>query len=183
LGILLDRIHIAYGIILTGPNFEGGIPIIKGGQVGKDRLSIDELSRTDPRIDEQYPRSRLRTGDLLVSIRGSFGDVMMIQEKLNGANMTQDSARIRSRSGVSKQWLYWTLTFETLQRQFHQFATGATIKGINIGTLRRVRLPLPPREVANAIADYFDRVTGKLQVPGIAEPSGSTLNSRPENPV
>ena len=43
---------VMYGIVLAGPNFPGGVPIIKGGDVKPGRLSSDLLARTDPAIDE-----------------------------------------------------------------------------------------------------------------------------------
>ena len=131
---------IQYGIVLPGPNFDGGVPIVKGGDVAAHRMDPSGLNRTDPVIDAAYPRSRLAAGDLLIAIRGSVGELATVPPELAGANITQDAARIAPR-GVDADWLRWTLQAPLVQGRIAERVTGATVRGINIGDLRRVLVP------------------------------------------
>ena len=133
---------IQYGIVLPGPDFPGGIPIIKGGDIGSGRLTRLELNRTDPRIEQAYLRSRVRPGDFVIAIRGSVGELDDVPEALELANLTQDSARIAP-YGCDPQWLRVALTSPTVQAGIARVITGATVKGINIEDLRRVSIPVP----------------------------------------
>jgi len=45
-------------------------------------------------MDEAYRRSRVTTGDLLFSIRGTVGRMAFVPQELDGANITQDTARV-----------------------------------------------------------------------------------------
>ncbi len=146
----LDRLTeprrpIRYGIVLPGPHVENGVPIIKGGDVRLDRLKLDSLSRTTHEIDAAHSRSRLRAGDIVYSIRGSFGDVELLPPELDGINLTQDAARIAPNKEVDREWLLLTLKSDAVLMQLAAGAIGATIKGINIRDLRRAVLPVPPR--------------------------------------
>ena len=146
----LDRLTepgrpIRYGIVLPGPHVDNGVPIIKGGDVRPDRLKLHSLSRTTHEIDAAHSKSRLRTGDIVYSIRGSFGDVELLPPELDGINLTQDAARIAPNKEVDREWLLLTLKSDAVLVQLAAGAIGATIKGINIRDLRRAILPLPPR--------------------------------------
>ena len=133
---------IQYGIVLPGPDFADGVPIIKGGDVRGGRIDPDRLRRTDPEIDAQYARSRVRGGDLVIAIRGSVGELALVPHELTGANLTQDSARIAPR-GCDPAWLHAVLRTPTVQARMARMVVGATVRGINISDLRRIVVPVP----------------------------------------
>ncbi len=134
---------IQYGIVLPGPDVDDGVPIVKGGDIGNSRLSLSQLKRTTHAIEAPYARSRLRGGDLVIAIRGSVGEVGRVPDELTGANLTQDAARIAP-WGCDSDWLHALLEAPTIQQRMAEVITGATVKGINIGALRRLLVPVPP---------------------------------------
>ena len=150
-----DR-RIMYGIVLPGPNVDVGVPIIKGGDVGAARLALGTLSKTSFEIESRYIRSRLRGGDLVYSIRGSIGDVARVPDELEGANLTQDAARIAYTAAIDGRWLLYALRSRIVFCQLEAGALGATIKGINIRDLKRALIPVPPKSEQVAIADFLD---------------------------
>lgn len=145
------RRPIQYGIVLPGPDFPDGVPIIKGGDIGSGRLARLELNRTDPAIERAYVRSRVQPGDLVIAIRGSVGEIDDVPTALSTANLTQDSARIAPHL-CDPQWLRVVLTSPTVQAAMARMITGATVKGINIEDLRRVPIPVPGELGQRAIA-------------------------------
>jgi type I restriction enzyme, S subunit len=132
---------IMYGIVLPGPNVAEGVPIVKGGDVAAGRLSLAQLNKTTFEIESGYARSRLRAGDLVISIRGSVGEVAVVPVEIEGANLTQDAARIAPGDAVIQRWLELVLQSPSIERQIQSKITGATIKGINIWDLCRVLVP------------------------------------------
>lgn len=144
------RRPIQYGIVLPGPDFPGGVPIVKGGDVAAGRLNSIELKRTDPKIEAAYSRSRLTGGDLVISIRGSVGEIGVIPDELHGANLTQDAARIAP-MGVDARWLRWVLVTPTVQSDIKKRITGAMVTGINIEALRRVAVPVADQEAQESL--------------------------------
>lgn len=141
---------IQYGIVLPGPHFPGGIPIVKGGDIGSGRLARLELNQTDPEIESLYRRSRVQPGDFVIAIRGSVGEVAPVPAELHAANLTQDSARIAPWN-CDKDWLHAILESPLVQSEMAQRVKGATIRGINIGDLRRVPIPVPSAPVQRRI--------------------------------
>lgn len=154
--------QIMYGIVLPGPHFEGGVPVVKGGDVTPDRLKRDLLRCTDPEIEAGYERSRLRGGDLVFAIRGSIGACELVPSECNGVNITQDTAKIAPRQSVNRTWLCYALKAAAVFAQLEARALGATIRGINIRDLKRCRLPLPPLPEQEAIVRYLGTQTARL---------------------
>jgi len=153
-----DR-DIMYGIVLPGPHHEGGVPIIKGGNVKPGELRRDNLDCTDPEIDAENPKSRVHGGDIVYAIRGSIGEAEQVPDELDGANLTQDAARISPKEGINGRWLLHVVRSAPFFAQLEAGALGATVKGINIRDLKRGVVPLPPPEEQVKIAEYLDRET------------------------
>lgn len=132
---------IMYGIVLPGPDVPDGVPIVKGGDVAARRLSPDRLARTTYEIEAPYARARLHARDLVFAIRGGVGDVELVPPELEGANITQDVARVAPAADVDPKWLQLVLRSAEVRQQVEQRVTGATIKGLNIWDLKRVCVP------------------------------------------
>lgn len=152
--------QIQYGIVLPGPDFPGGIPIIKGGDVAAHRMSPDLLNRTDPLIEAGYSRSRVRCGDILIAIRGSVGELAVVPEALTGSNITQDAALVAPHN-CDPIWLRWALQTPTVQGRIRRMVTGATVKGINIGDLRRISVPHPKLSEQRELGEAANRMASE----------------------
>ena len=110
-----------------------------------------------PAVEAPYARSRLASGDILMTIRGSYGAVAQVPPEIDGANITQDTARIASRQGVDRRFLFHALRSADTRRQVELVATGAGVKGVNIWSLKRIMLPVPPLQAQREIAARLDR--------------------------
>ncbi len=156
-----DR-RIMYGIVLPGPHVAEGVPIVKGGDVSAKRLKLEYLNRTTFEIEASYVRSRLRGGDLVYAIRGSIGEVGMVPDELEGANLTQDAARVAYTNESNGKWLLYALRSARVFAQLEAGALGATIRGINIRDLKRALLAVPPNREQEDIAKFLDAETAKI---------------------
>lgn len=153
---------VMYGIVLPGEHDDAGVPLIKGGDVHAGRLDPSILSRVAREIEATHRRSRVREGDLIYAIRGSFGDVQEVPTVLDGANLTQDVARVAPARGVDRRWLRYALTAPSSRAQAEQSALGAAVQGVNIGALKRFVVPAPIAEEQRRIADRLDAQMARL---------------------
>ena len=144
---------IMYGIVLPGPNVEFGKLIVKGGDVKPGRLDPELLCKTTIEIESSYVRSRVKAGDLIISIRGGIGDLEVVPKTIEGANLTQDAARIAPRSGIDVEWLRYALSAPVVFHLLEAKSLGAAVRGINIFDLKRVSVPTPPFETQTRIRD------------------------------
>lgn len=146
---------IVYGILMPGKGFPGGIPVVKVKDIRGGNIDTTELLLTDPRIDEVYRRSRVQTGDLLFTIRGTVGRIALVPESLNGANITQDTARVslnRANPRFVARWLEMPVATKFIETH----TVGVAVRGINLGDVRKIPIAVPPRDEQDRIADVLD---------------------------
>lgn len=61
---------ITYGILMPGDDVEGGVPYVRVLDMKDGVILVDQVRRTTIEIAQQYRRSSLKAGDVLMSIRG-----------------------------------------------------------------------------------------------------------------
>lgn len=149
---------ICYGILMPGEHYDHGVPVIKVRDILRGRINESDLLFTHPSIDDAYKRSRLCGGDLLITIRGTTGRVALVQKNLNGANITQDTARVRISPAESERFVYYALQSQAVQQQVALHTIGQAVKGINIRDVKDLSIPLPARRseqdaIAGALSD------------------------------
>ena len=145
--------EITYGIVQAGPHIDEGVPYIRTGDMGNDRLVVDQMLRTSPEIAAQYRRSRVHAGEIVCAIRATVGKVLVVPAELDGANLTQGTARIAPKDEINSTFLLWAIRSDKTQRQIALQIKGTTFSEITLANLRRIDVPIPSqREEQEQIA-------------------------------
>lgn len=169
---------ITYGILMPGPDHQGGVPVVKVKDFPNGYIDEASLLRTTPQLAYEYRRSTLRNGDLLISIRGTVGRLAEVPESLDGANITQDTARLSVSYAHSRQWVRLLLESQFVQEQIRRQMTGLAVKGLNIGALRRLQVPTPSdRRLEAALVQQSHDLDQALLAARRAEHSARSLRS------
>jgi type I restriction enzyme M protein len=147
---------ICYGILKPGLGATEGIPVIKVRDFPNGYINQEDLLLTTPEIEMPFKRSRLKAGDLLLSIRGTIGRFAEVPAPLEGANITQDTARLSIAEEHNRFYIRAILESRFVRTQIQARITGLAVKGINIGEVRKLELPLPPRQKQNEIAAQLE---------------------------
>ncbi len=154
---------VTYGILKPGLHVADGIPVVKVKDFPNGVVNLDNLLLTSPEIESSYKRSRLKSGDLLISIRGTVGRLAEVPSSLEGANITQDTARLSINPAVNKTYVRALLESVFVQKQIQVRVTGLAVQGINLGELRKLPIPLPPRDMQEQIAERYEAASASLQ--------------------
>jgi type I restriction enzyme, S subunit len=134
-----------YGIILPGDDVPGGVPYVRPVDMRTDgTMDIASLKRTSAEIATQYERARLRTGDVVLSIVGTIGKVIVVPPELDGGNITQSSARIRPPETMSSEYLSHALLSPQLVNQYDSLRFGNAVQRLNVEDVRALAIPLGP---------------------------------------
>lgn len=160
---LVDPVRpITYGIVQAGPDYPDGTPYIRPADMDDERGIRVELRRTDPDIAATYKRSTVKTGDLVVSIGPSFGKVLVVPEYLEGANLTQGTARVAPAHGVIGRYLFWVLRSDIARNHWVAGVSGATFGALTLELLSSTPCPIRSTKEQGAIAEYLDRQTAHI---------------------
>ena len=119
------------------------------------------LHRTSPSIDAAYARSRVRPGDVLLSVKATIGRVAVVPDWYEG-NISRDMARLRPNPGCRSAFLRLLLSSELGGRILQQTVVGTTRAEVSIGVLRKVLIPLPPLDEQDRIVDACETI--ELQI-------------------
>lgn len=144
---------INYGVLMPGPRLDVGVPLVEAGDVMRGPLALGELRLTDPAIEADFARSRLRGGDLVMAIRGSIGAVQIVPSVKGILNVTRDAARISLDLDVADaRYVRHAMLTRRVREWFGVRVLGSAVTGINISDLRKVPISLPSRPEQQAIA-------------------------------
>lgn len=149
--IASDR-PITYGILKPGPDIPDGVPYVRVVDMAAGQVRLEGIRRTSSSIAHEYRRSTLRSGDLLISIRGHVGRVAVTPSDLDGANITQDTARLAV-VGACPIYLQGILESPPMREWMDRRTKGAAVQGINLGDLKQMPILLPPPEEQLAFAN------------------------------
>lgn len=157
---------ITYGIVQAGPEIEGGTPYIRPADM-TDEIGVKDIGsikHTSPEIAQQYRRSAVKAGDLVISIGPSFGKVMEVPSELDGANLTQGTARVAPGPNLHARFAFWCLRSHHCYSQWEAGIGGATFRALNLGPLAETRIPNPNLATQRQIADFLDREAARIDL-------------------
>jgi type I restriction enzyme, S subunit len=148
-----------YGIVKPGPEPRQGegVSYVCPEDIVEGRVDIRRLRRTSIRISNEYQRTVLERGDVIISVRATLDRVAIVTTLLAGANLSRGVARLTPNQKVDPDFLAWTIRSETSQRWIKFTARGLALQGLNLGDLNHLPVPLPglpeQRAIATALSD------------------------------
>jgi type I restriction enzyme S subunit len=150
-----DGAPICYGIVQVGSSVANGVPVLAIKNLNTDYAT--NVHRASVVIEQRYARSRIRPGDILISVKGTTGRVGMVPPGFYG-NISRDIARLRLKEKVVPHFCLQMLQSHLMQRRLTVAVVGTTRMELSIATLKQVRSPLPPtiaeqEAIADALSD------------------------------
>jgi type I restriction enzyme, S subunit len=154
---------VTYGIVQCGPDYPDGIRYIRPvDMTDEGGVHVDALQRAAPEIAAAYTRSTVRAGDIVVSIGPSFGKAMIVPPVLDGANLTQGTARVAPRRDIDPRFLFWALRSDSARMAWDSHCSGATFRALTLEILETCEIVVPALAQQRAIAAFLDRETTQI---------------------
>ncbi len=160
----LTETPITYGIVKPGPEDPSGVTFIRSGDVNDGRINHDALRTVSRAVSEQYRRTLLEGGELLVSLVGNPGQVAVVPGWLKGANIARQVALIRLTPDVDARFVQYYLLSRDGQAALRGQALGSVQQVINLRDLKRVQVPVPTLHEQQAIADILGSLDDKIEL-------------------
>jgi type I restriction enzyme, S subunit len=155
---------IVYGILQPGPIVDEGVPYIRGQDLQQGRILVDQLRRASTDVASRHARSSLQAGDVLLGII-RHTRVAIVPEELEGAQITQGTARLRPKSDLlDAEFLYYWLTSSVAQRWLRSRMRGIDMPGLNLKDVRQLPVPVPSMENQRRIVDQLNSATSSIEL-------------------
>ncbi|NOD62716.1 restriction endonuclease subunit S [Ruegeria sp. HKCCD6109] len=152
---------VVYGIVQPGPKLSEGVPYVRGMDIVDGVIQTSQLLKTSPEIAKKYERASLKGGDILLGIIRAT-KVAIVPSSIEGANITQGTARFRPSNVISTEFLAYWLASKTAQSWLHSKYRGIDMPGLNLRDVRQLPVPLAPVEVQREIVRRIETAFAKI---------------------
>lgn len=160
---LAQKNSVTYGVVQPGTQVKYGVPIVRVNNFKEGRVELSELMRIEPEIEKKYSRTRLQGGEVLLTLVGSVGQVVVVSDALKGFNVARAVAVIHPQPEVDPHWLALCLRSPLSQHLLVSRANTTVQTTINLKDLRALPVPMAPEleraKIIELIGSLDDRIT------------------------
>lgn len=162
--IQLDR-PITYGIVQPGNYDANGKFLVRGKDYSTKWSKPEDFFRVSEKVELPYKRARLKTNDLIITIVGYVGKTQIVPAWLEGANITQTTARIAiDESKGFYRFFYHVLCSHIGKYNSKLYEKGGAQQGLNLSDVKRFLVPVPSLNEQRKIAEILSTVDEKIEV-------------------
>ena len=159
--LAVDSKRIAYGVLKPGVVDPTGVPMLRVTDIRTNVVDVSSVLMITKKLDQEFARTRLSGGEILVSIQGTVGRVAVVPSGLRGANVSRTLAVVPVGPACLPSFLRAVLLAPQGQTAMSDETGGSTRASLNLGDLRKIRLPLPPLNEQKRIVAKIDALTEK----------------------
>jgi len=109
-------------------------------------LNLDDLIHVSPPAGTEGARTKVKTGDILISITADLGIIGYISEKIGEAYVNQHIALVRLKEKINSRWVAHYLASSTYQRHFSYLNDSGAKAGMNLTSVENLLVPIPTSE-------------------------------------
>ena len=149
---------ITYGIVQPGQHDPSGIPILRVNNIRGGRILKHDVMRVTPEVEKKYQRTRLRGGEVLLTLVGTLGETAIVSDEQKGWNVARAVAVIPPAKGVSAKWLQICLGSAEVRHRIGSRATTTVQATLNLKDVAELPIYMPAR----ATKDYIEKTISAL---------------------
>ena len=161
--LLINNRKISYGIVKPGKHDPDGVRLIKSQQVRDNSMDLSEDFRITKKLDEEYARTRLQGGEILLNLVGaSIGRSAIAPAELRAANVSRAIAVIPVRHELAP-WVQYNLRCSVGQTMIETKTGGAAQPVLNLSEVKSMEIPIPALSVQRSIVEKLDALAEETQ--------------------
>lgn len=135
----------AYGIIKLGEEPEnGGVFTLRCSDVKSGFIETANVRRVDANLSEEFSRTLLHGGEVLINVRGTLGGCAVVPEECAGWNIAREVAMIDVAPEYESRFVKYFLMGERFWSYLNANLAGSVYQGLNIELLEHAEIVLPP---------------------------------------
>jgi type I restriction enzyme, S subunit len=154
---------ITYGIVQPGSPQKTGVPIIRADDVDDGRISTSNLMRVAPTVEASYLRSRIRGGEVLLTLVGAyFGKSAVTREEHIGFNTARAVGVIPVLHDAD--FISFALRSPICQLFINERANTTAQPTLNLSDVADIPIPWPREDVRAMVTGIFRALDNKIEL-------------------
>ncbi len=157
-------------------------PYIRVVDFANGSVSMEGLKYLDKNTYDKISRYIIRCDDVYISIAGSIGIIGIIPEKLDGANLTENAARliIKDKSVLSRNFLAQFLQTSIGQQAIKDRTNTVGQPKLALERIKTIAMKIPPIQEQEIISTNLRRILKEsAELSTALEEQINTINSMP----
>jgi type I restriction enzyme S subunit len=145
---------VCYGIVQVGTHDPSGIPTLTIKDLRGDYIA--GVHRASAVVEKPYARSRIRGGDVLLSIKAIVGEVGIVPDHFVG-NISRDVARLRfAANTISPRFFYHLYRSPRYAAYVASRVVGSTRAELSIAAIKKLHVAFPLIAEQHRLVDRLD---------------------------
>ena len=105
----------------------------------------------------------INAGNIYISIAGTIGKVGMLPVDLDGANLTENAAKIVLEDEfINNMWLVYLLRSKKMQNLIKNLTHGAGTPKLSLDRIKHIAIPVPPLEEQQKIVSQIEELEKQI---------------------
>lgn len=165
LGDVADVQTGPFGSQLHKENYvDKGTPIVTVEHLGNKWFTSQNLPMVSDEDKLRLAKYCSQEGDVIFSRVGSVDRCSYVSKEYSGWLFSGRCLRVRPRSGINPEYLYYFLTNEGTKQYIRNIAVGATMPSINTKLLNEVPIKIPSLDYQRRIASILSSLDRKIEL-------------------
>lgn len=135
-------------------------PYIRVTNFDKMTVNTNDLKYLTPEIQNKIKNYTIKKDDIYISIAGSIGKVGIIPDELDGANLTENAAKIIH--SINKKFLTYILNSSEIQNQISTYTKSTTQPKLALYRIEELKIQLPPLNEQKRIVEKIESEFAKI---------------------
>ena len=134
-------------------------PYIRVADMVNNTIKKDELKYISEVIYNKIQNYTISSRDVYISIAGTIGRVGLVPDNLEGANLTENAAKIvLNENKINKVFLVYELLTDVLQSQIKSLTVQAGVPKLAISRIESLKIYCPPLSEQEEFADKVEQI-------------------------
>ena len=163
LSTLVDQDRgISYGVVQPGSHLEDGVPIVRVADVKNGTVSTADPMRVSSDVERLHSRTRLRGGELLMTLVGTVGETAIAASNLAGWNVARAIGVIPVRADVGPQWVRYALDSQEVRARISNRLNTTVQATLNLRDVAALPIPMPSQPLRSAITSILGAIDDRI---------------------
>ncbi len=156
------KASISYGVVQPGQALSEGVPLVRVNNFCDGRIDLVDIMKISPEIEEKYSRTRLKGGEVLLTLVGSVGQVAIVPFALAGFNVARAVSVIHPVSEIGPEWISLCLRSPLSQHLLNSRANTTVQTTINLKDVKALPIPVPTAAVRKKIVGMVFAIDDRI---------------------
>lgn len=137
-----------------------GIPFIRSNNIKSNTVIWNDMKYISENKHSELLKGHIKTNDILISVRGDIGNVALVPEEFDDANINAQIAllRVKDKDIINPKYLLYSLKEKETIKQIERNQTGTALKQLPIGKLKEIEVLIQDINIQKKVVNVLDRV-------------------------